>query len=116
MIRVAVGEAAWEALPAMARELFTANGPAIVAEFNGGESGLDEATLSAIEQPTLLVSASDSPEPFRRVGERLAAALPNSEEVRVEGGHLIDPAHPAIIRFIERIAAVERGTSPSPRV
>ena len=88
----------------MARDLFTANGPAIVAEFNGGESDLDELALSRIEQPALLVTAADSPDPFRRVSERLT----HCGEVRVPGGHMIDPAHPAVICFIERAIAGER--------
>jgi hypothetical protein len=28
--------------------------------------------------------------------------LPNAEELRVEGRHLIDPAHPDILRFVVR--------------
>jgi pimeloyl-ACP methyl ester carboxylesterase len=66
LIRAALGATAWESLPAAARELFTANGPAIVAEFNGGESDLDELALSMIEQPCFLVTAADSPRTHRR--------------------------------------------------
>jgi pimeloyl-ACP methyl ester carboxylesterase len=77
---------------------------------NGG-SGLDLSDqplhltaqqLAAVTQPVLLVSASDSPQPLRAVCFRLAALLPQADEVRVPGGHLIDPAHPAILGFVER--------------
>ena len=104
LIEVALGPGGWEALPAEARELFTANGPAILAEVEGLNADLDEAALSAIEHQTLLVSAAGSPEPFRRVAAKLASLLPNVEEVRVEGGHLIDPAGPEVLRFVERFA------------
>lgn len=104
LIEAALGPGGWDALPADARELFTANGPAILAELEGLNADLDEAALSAIEQPTLVVSAAESPEPLRRVAARLAAVLPNVEAVRVEGGHLIDPAGPAVLRFVDRVA------------
>jgi hypothetical protein len=35
--------------------------------------------------------------------ERLAEALPNAETVLVTGGHLINPAHPAVLDFIGRV-------------
>ena len=100
----AVGAGTWPALPAEVREMFTANGPAILAEIEGERVDLDERALATIQQPTLLVSAEDSAEPFRRVSDRLAALLPNAEELHVEGGHVIDPAHPEILRFVERFA------------
>ena len=104
MIEGALGAGSWNALPAEMREMFTDNGPAMLAEIEGGGE-LDEPALSTIAQPVLLVSAADSAEAFRRVSDRLAALLPNAEELRVEGGHVIDPAHPAILRFVERYAA-----------
>jgi hypothetical protein len=41
--------------------------------------------LAKINQPTLIVSAQDSPEAFRRVDGVLAETLPNSGTVLVEG-------------------------------
>jgi pimeloyl-ACP methyl ester carboxylesterase len=102
LIEEAVGAGTWASLPAEVREMFTANGPAILAEIEGERADLDEAALAAISQPTLLVSSEESPEEFRRVTDRLAALLPNAEELRVAGGHIIDPAHPDILRFVER--------------
>ena len=75
-----------------------------MAEVEGLNADLDEAALSAIEHPTLIVSAAESPEGLQRVAARLASLLPNVEEARVEGGHLIDPADPAVLRFVERFA------------
>jgi hypothetical protein len=40
--------------------------------------------------------------------DALAAALPNARLVVVEGGHMITPANPRVIGFIQEVVA-ERG-------
>ena len=104
LIEEVLGDGAWESLPAQAREMFTENGPAILAEIEGTTGTPDEQAVRSIRQPTLVVSAEDSAEPLRRLSARLAALLPNAEAIRVEGGHIIDPAHPEVLRFVERFA------------
>lgn len=104
LIRGVLGEDSWETFPAALRELFTANGPAIAAEIRGG-SHLEEAELRGIKHPALVVIAADSGEPLRLANERLAEILPGAELSRVEGGHVIDPAGPEVLRFVERFAA-----------
>ena len=110
--RAALGDQGWEALPATFRDMFAATSPAVLAEIRG--EGLDlsekQAELGAKElgqlrQPALLVSAEDSPEVLRLVNSRLAEALPHSQSVLVSGGHLINPAHPAVLEFVRRFAA-----------
>lgn len=112
VIRAALGSHAWDALPASFRDMFTATSPAVLAEIRGegldlsekqAELGTEE--LGQLRQPTLLVSAEDSPEILRLVNSRLAGALPHSESVLVSGGHLINPAHPAVLDFVRRFAA-----------
>jgi hypothetical protein len=66
---------------------------------------LGEDELSGIRQPTLLVSAEGSPEACRLVNARLSGALPFTRTVLVAGGHLINPAHPAVLDFVDRVAA-----------
>lgn len=66
---------------------------------------LDEDALAGIRRPTLIVSAEDSIEACRLVNARLSGALPCSETVPVPGGHLINPAHPAVLEFVDRMAA-----------
>jgi pimeloyl-ACP methyl ester carboxylesterase len=104
LIEAAVGTGAWEALPTAVREVFTDNAPTILAEADGLNASLDDSALAAIPHPALLVSAAESPPVLRVVAARLASLLPNVEEARVEGGHLIDPADPAVLRFVERFA------------
>jgi pimeloyl-ACP methyl ester carboxylesterase len=66
---------------------------------------LSDEELARISQPTLIVTSVDSPEVLRRVNERLAAALPPTEQVLVTSGHLISPAHPAVLDFVGRVLA-----------
>ena len=54
----------------------------------------------------LLVAATDSPPEFREVSEAMADALPNARTALVGGGHLIDPAAPDVVAFIQE--ALER--------
>jgi pimeloyl-ACP methyl ester carboxylesterase len=104
-LRPVVGDEAWESFPTELKEMFIDSGAAILAEMRGGLLDLTARELAEIDQPTLVVSAKDSPEAFRRVDGKLAEALPNSETVLIEGGHLIDPANPAVLEFIDRVVA-----------
>lgn len=103
MIREALGD--WEGLPAELRELFTTNSAAILAETRGGELLVDREQLHGIDAPTLVVSAMDSPEIFRTVADALMGTIPGARAVRVEGGHLIDPADPVVLAFVSSIQA-----------
>ncbi|HSG13691.1 MAG TPA: alpha/beta fold hydrolase [Gaiellaceae bacterium] len=98
LLREVLGE--WESLPAALRELFAANSAAILAETRGGELTVTGDELTRIGVPTLVVSAADSPEIFRDVAARLASGIPGARSVRVEGGHLIDPADPVVQEFL----------------
>jgi hypothetical protein len=67
----------------------------------------------------LLVMAADSPPEFQQAPEALAQALPHARLLRVGGGHLIDPASPEVIAFIEEVleqpvAAGAGGLTPGP--
>jgi pimeloyl-ACP methyl ester carboxylesterase len=109
VIREALGDEVWEALPAELRQMFEDTSPAVLAEVRG--DGLDLSAnppalgpeeLATVRQPALLVSAADSPEVLRRVNACLAELLPAAESVLVPGGHLINPAHPAVLEFLRR--------------
>jgi pimeloyl-ACP methyl ester carboxylesterase len=110
VIRAALGDRAWETMPDDLKTLFDEAAPAVLAEMRGSgldlsaePLDLDDNELGAIDQPTLLVSSEDSPEVLRRVNDRLAKALPNAETALVPGGHLIHPAHPVVLSFIDRL-------------
>jgi esterase len=103
-----LGDGAWEAFPEPARQMFTSNGPAIVAEFRGGVLHADAGRLGAIVQPTLIVEAEDSPPAFAELTRLIAGAIPSATLERVEGGHVIDPAHPVVLDFIDEVLVREQ--------
>jgi pimeloyl-ACP methyl ester carboxylesterase len=122
LISEVAGESAWRSLPGELRQTMTDNGPAILAEIQG-EWWLqaDAAALATLDQPTLLVTAADSAPALREPTEALAAALSNARTVVVDGGHLIDPAGPEIVAFVERVlehdaATPNRRRALSPRL
>lgn len=112
VFRVALGDEVWESLPPDLADLLAAASPAVLAEMHGRGLDLsaepftlDDADLARLDLPTLLVTAEDSVDALRRVNDRLARALPRAETVLVPGGHLIDPAHPAVLDFLDRFSA-----------
>ena len=90
---------AWEELPQVWRDVFTANGRSLRAELRGGER-TDNARLGELTMPTLVLTADSSPEPIRRASEALARALPHARQARVGGDHAIDPAGPDVLEFV----------------
>jgi esterase len=104
LITEVAGEDAWRSLPDQARGALAGNGPAILAEL-AGEWWLpaDTAALATLTQPVLLVSAADSPTEFHEAPAALAAAIPNARTAKVGGGHLIHPAGPDVLAFVEEV-------------
>jgi pimeloyl-ACP methyl ester carboxylesterase len=90
---------AWEELPNVFRDVFTANAPALLAEIRGGEL-TDYARVSELRAPTLVLTAEASPEPLRLGSEALGEAIPHARSVRVAGDHAIDPAGPEVLAFV----------------
>jgi pimeloyl-ACP methyl ester carboxylesterase len=105
-----LGDASWEETPEPVREIFTANGPAIVAELRGGtaEPLFGAEQLGTISHPTLLVGGRDSVPAFVEVTSLMADAMPGARVEWVEGGHLIDPAHPSVLAFVDEVLAREQ--------
>jgi pimeloyl-ACP methyl ester carboxylesterase len=108
IIRGVLGEQAWEHFPEPIREIFTANGPAIVAELRSGSLDVSREELAGIAQPVLLVAGEDSLPAFKEVTFVMAGAMPTARVEWVGGGHLIDPAHPAVLAFLDEVLAVGR--------
>jgi pimeloyl-ACP methyl ester carboxylesterase len=105
MIDGVLGDGAWAAFPEAAKQVFSENGAAIVAEHRGGLLEVTEAELGSITQPTLIVGAVDSGPELADATRLLAAAVPAATVEWVEGGHLIHPSHPAILRFVDDVLA-----------
>jgi esterase len=105
MLASVLGPGGWEELPEPVRRMFTDNGPAIVAEHRGGLLDVRPEELGRIGRPTLLVAARDSPPVLAEATRLLAEAMPSARVEWVEGGHLIDPAHPAVLAFVDEVLA-----------
>lgn len=104
LITEVADEDAWASFPDEVRRTLSGNGPAILAELEG-EWWLDAdtAAIAAIEQPTLVVMAADSPPEFHQAPEALAKTIPHARLSQVGGGHIIDPAAPEVIGFVRQI-------------
>jgi pimeloyl-ACP methyl ester carboxylesterase len=106
VIRAVAGDDAWTGMPEAAKEILTVNGPALVAEVRGGFPDVTEEQLAAVVQPTLLVVGKESLQPgFGEVTSRMVEAMPSARVEWVEGGHLIDPAHPVVLGFVGEVLA-----------
>jgi esterase len=104
LITEVAGADAWASFPAEIRDVLTQNGPALLAELHYVEEPQpDAAAFSTIEQPALLLAATESPPEQREMTEAMAEALPNARLALVGGGHLIDPAVPEVLAFVEEM-------------
>jgi pimeloyl-ACP methyl ester carboxylesterase len=104
MIDEVMGEGAWDSFPVEARRILTQNGPALLAELEYVDEVMPDAdAFATIDKPALLVAASDSPHEQREMTEAMAAVLPNARTALVAGGHLIDPAAPQVLAFVEEV-------------
>jgi esterase len=99
-----LGDGAWRSLPQELQRIFAGNGPAILAETQGEWwVQADVAALATVVQPALLVAAIDSRPELRGPTEAMADALPHARTALVGGGHMIDPAAPEVLHFIEEL-------------
>jgi esterase len=104
LIREVLGEGAWDSFPGEVRRILTQNGPALLAELRYVDEVMpDAAAFATIDKPTLLLAASESPPEQREMTEAMAGVLPNARTALVAGGHLIDPAAPEVVAFIEQV-------------
>lgn len=107
LIRGVAGDGTWEGLPEQARRVFTDNGSAIVAELRGGLLDISVEQLGSIAQPTLLVGGKSSLPAFIEVTNVMAKAMPRAKLEWIEGGHLIDPAHPVVLAFVDEVLSLK---------
>lgn len=105
VVRAVAGDALWEDLPDEAKQILAANGPAMVAELRGGYPEVTVEQLASTDKPTLLVGARDSVFDYSELMQIAADAMPAARVEWVEGGHLIDPAHPIVVAFVGEVLA-----------
>ncbi|QBR91087.1 alpha/beta fold hydrolase [Nocardioides euryhalodurans] len=112
VLELALGPGTWESFPGEVQELFAAGGPGVLAEIRGRGLDLSEQPwlpsaeeLASVSQPTLVLSGESSYPAALAVDEQLVSSLPEARHEQVRGGHLIDPAHPAVLRFVTEVIA-----------
>lgn len=111
LFREVLGNETWAELPEETRRAIIENGPAILSELSGDFLlEVDPGDLARIDKPTLLVAATDSPPAFRRVHEKAVAAIPNARAALVGGGHMVDPADPAVLAFVGEVLGRSRSS------
>ena len=99
-----VGEGAWDSFPDEVRQVLSRNGPALLAELHYVDEPMpDAAAFATINKPVLLVAASESPWQQREMTEAMADALPHARTAQIAGGHLVDPAAPEVLAFLEEL-------------
>jgi esterase len=99
-----IDETAWGSFPQEVRRVLTDNGPAALAELHYVDEPMpDAAAFATIDEPALLVVATDSPPQQREMTEAMAQAMPNARLVTVGGGHLINPASPEVLAFVREV-------------
>jgi esterase len=103
LLRNVLGDETWDSFPEDVRDMFADGAAPALAEFRGPAFEVTADDLARIRVPTLLVAAASSHPSLRRVTELMAAAIPGSRMVVVEGGHLIDPAGPEVLAFIREV-------------
>jgi esterase len=104
LIGEVLGEGAWDSFPDEVRRILTQNGPALLVELGYVEEVMpDAAAFATVEVPALLVAASESPPEQREMTEAMAGVLPNARTALAGGGHLIDPAAPEVLAFVEEV-------------
>lgn len=103
LIEALFGAGSWPTFPEEVRRLFTDNGSAIVAELRGGGLRIDRAAAAMVAQPTLVVAAQGSHPAFREAADAAAAVFPNARKRIIEGDHLVDPADPEVLAFLEEV-------------
>ena len=95
--RSVLGDAAYERLPASAREHMRANASTHVGQMlsNGGFDDIDDAQIRAVKARALVVTGKDSPPMFHHLATLLASLLPNAHTLEVPAAshvmHLENP-------------------------
>jgi pimeloyl-ACP methyl ester carboxylesterase len=97
------GETYQDLLPARVQQLIRANASALVADCTAPAVPVDAAALATIEVPVLVLRATSSLPALQAVAEAVASTVKNGRLERVAGSHLIDPASPAVLSFLDTV-------------
>jgi pimeloyl-ACP methyl ester carboxylesterase len=113
---IAFGPGAWEQqLPTEMRKVFIFNAPTFLDEIRDSDAlQMDLDALSGFDGPALLTSGTESAPFFGPVVDMVAASLPRSERVTIDGAdhvpHISIPAR--YVELVRTFAQTERSGAP----
>jgi pimeloyl-ACP methyl ester carboxylesterase len=97
------GESYTDALPAPVQHLIRDNASAIVADCTAPAVPLNPHALVDIEVPVLVLRATSSPPALHAVSDAVAATVKQGRVEEVAGSHLINPASPVVLDFLDTV-------------
>jgi pimeloyl-ACP methyl ester carboxylesterase len=107
LVRV-FGSSYAQALPTVVQEIIRSNAGAIVADCTAPTVTVEPRALHAITAPVLVVAATSSPPALHALASAVASSMANGRLVAVAGSHLIDPAAPEVLVFLDDVLARDR--------
>jgi esterase len=103
--RIVLGDQTWAGLPDEIHEIFLDNGPTLLAELTGEWTTPTAEGLAHLTQPALIVSGESSPPVFQAADATLAGMIPGARHEVIGGGHLVNPAAPVVLAFLDGLTA-----------
>jgi pimeloyl-ACP methyl ester carboxylesterase len=97
------GESYTDTLPAPVQHLIRDNAAAIVADCTAPAVPIDPHALVDIEVPVVVLRATSSPPALHAVSDAVAATVKQGRIEEVAGSHLINPASPAVLDFLDTV-------------
>jgi esterase len=101
-----------QVVPTAVQEIIRGNAGAIVADCTAPTVPVEPRSLHAITVPVLAVAATSSPPALQALAGAVASSTADGRLVAVSGSHLINPATPEVLAFLDEVLAEER---PPPR-
>jgi pimeloyl-ACP methyl ester carboxylesterase len=102
------GSSYTQVLPTAVQEIIRSNAGAIVADCTAPTVNVEPRALHAITAPVLVVAATSSPPALHALASAVASSMANGRLVAVAGSHLIDPAAPEVLAFLDDVLARDR--------
>jgi pimeloyl-ACP methyl ester carboxylesterase len=107
LVRV-FGSSYAQVLPTAVQEIIRGNAEAIVADCTAPPVTVEPRSLHAITVPVLVVAATSSPPALQALASAVKSSMADGRLVAVAGSHLIDPAAPEVLAFLDDVLARDR--------
>jgi esterase len=102
-----------QVLPTAVQEIIRGNATAIVADCTAPTVPVEPRSLHAIPAPVLVVTATSSPPALQVLASAVASSMADGRLVTVAGSHLLDPAAPEVLAFLDDVLGRDRADAAS---